>query len=172
LVELRSQIIEIEKALDSSCCLNQDLLSATKGHTLENITTIMQAAPSAEDLEGYELVIKPLMVGDCYWNEVDKRWIVQSKVIEANISIVAFVRTPIIEYIPTEEITDALCEELGRIPCEVTNSMNSEWESATLVQVADPSSAGFGTLRSGGGGYWWKYCRIKRSTIESLRGAE
>ena len=122
-------------------------MTATKGHTLENTAKIMGSLPPAEELERHKIT---------------------------NVAVY-FDSTPIIEYIPTEEIVDALIDELGRIECEVYNnsSSNKGWIPSILIQVESDVEYAYETPKAGKHDMrWWNQCRIKRSTIESLRGAK
>jgi hypothetical protein len=165
---------KLEKAEKLTNALGQEIaelhesrgsyMLATKGHTIENITTMMDTMPPAEDLEGYEVrAVKN-------WDQ-DPDWLRffgnkdHPEKGELFSHAPVLVRTPIIEYIPTEDITDSLCEELGRIPCEVRDRCE-DWENARLIAV-DGDVFRFVALDASDRAY--SECRIERSTIERLR---
>jgi hypothetical protein len=112
---------------------------ATNGHTLENIKTIMQAAPSPEELEGFTL----LKVTTTYRAE------------------------PITEYIPTDEITDELVDELGRISCEVRDTSKEQWQQGLLMEVILREEGLIYAVRTTGETMPFEYCRIKKSDLTS-----
>jgi hypothetical protein len=117
--------------------------SATNGHALENVKRIMGAF-KPRDFEG------------------------------VYIDSVQIKTTPIVEYIPTEEITDELCEELGRIECEVQDGHDPDrWiGSGRFLVAVNPEEYPPRFLTMRGSREEWRHCRIKRSTIERLRGAK
>jgi len=162
--DYRSQIIEIEKAHDALC-------DATKGYTLENITTFIEAMPPAEDLEGYEVEYRYPRIGDSAWLNHELRWKVVEK--EQRCGISAIVRTPIIEYIPTEDITDALARD--RVVCDVRYSCKTQWIPAVLLVVdgrPEKSVKYLVQLIESDDFVWFQadHCRIRKDTIERLRG--
>ena len=162
--DYRSQIIEIEKAHDALC-------DATKGYTLENITTFIEAMPPAEDLEGYEVEYRYPRIGDSAWLNHELRWKVVEK--EQRCGISAIVRTPIIEYIPTEDITDALARD--RVVCDVRYSCKTQWIPAVLLVVdgrPEKSVKYLVQLIASEDFVWFQvdHCRIRKDTIERLRG--
>jgi hypothetical protein len=120
------------------------MCEATNGHNLKNIKTIMGSF-KPRDLEG------------------------------SYIDSVHIKTTPIIEYIPTEEIVDALIDELGRIECEVCNNLSSNkgWIPSILIQVESDVEYAYETPKVGKHDMrWWNQCRIRKDTIESLRGSK
>jgi hypothetical protein len=146
--DLRSQIIEIEKAHDALC-------DATQGHTSANIVKMMQAMPPAEELEGYELTTP---------SSTDRRGF-RNGVWDAGCYLV---RTPIVQYLPTELITDELVAKHGSIVCDVRDRDDQDWTRAVLILIQADEEFGYcaiveanGLRRFG----WYNHCRIKLSDL-------
>jgi hypothetical protein len=121
--------------------------SATNGHTLEDIKTIMQAMPSPEELDGCKLVVTCDMLNP---------YIVHLDVV------------PIVEYFQGP-ITDELVQEHGRIECEVKDFRMEEWRPSELLLVDPKSEAPFGAFSEKDGVETWEECRILQSTIDKAR---
>ena len=78
------------------------------------------------------------------------------------------------EYLDESEITDELCQELGRVPCEVRDEDYDKWISVKLLAVVQDGD--FVCLHDDPGGkrIWldWIQIRISRSTVDEMRKAK
>ena len=141
---------------------NKELREATNGHTPENLEQIMKAAPPA----GCKFERREAKVGETFWNNWGE-WI---DIRHATPSWPVFVRTPIVEYIEGDEITDELVQLHGRLPCEIQGEGSDEWVKQGLLVAVDNPYPGIGSAT-----YWtrhdgimvgWYSCRIKKSDLK------
>jgi len=128
----------------------------------ENIATIMQAAPPAENLEGLKLEYRLPKEGEntwfytnkpnegCAWGAAGKHW-----------QTLFLVRVPIVEWIENDDITDEMVVKAGgRVPCEVRDREECEWVSETLLMVEEEMTCRFITVNTNR-----IKCRIKKSDL-------
>jgi len=142
--DYRSQIVQIEKAHDALC-------DATKGYTLENITTFMEAMPKPEELDGYVI--------ECIGQD---RGINQFELL--------FRVQPIIEYIPTEDLDDRLIS--AQLTCEYGDQRYQNKNGKLIAMVHDDLGHPFVILTARGSVARYSHCRIRKDTIERLRAAK
>jgi len=160
--KLQAKVTELQEKLKLLDAL-EDLFGE---YSIDNIRTIMEAMPSPEEMEGYEVRVSTERPHKAHGNS-------KVEIVEGDRWDITIIRKPIIEYIPTEDITDELCEEHGRIPCEVCNncSTNKAWIPSILIQVEIGVEYAYETPKEGRHGMrWWNQCRIRKDTIERLRG--
>jgi len=117
-----------------------NLMQVTRNHTLDNIATIIEVLPSADELEG-------------------RSFTAQKEYSYSHASMVKYFFTPIVEYIPTEEITDELPDKHGRIPCEFSDDGIKWYGPQLLIEVIDTR---FRIHQRG----LFSHCRIKKSDLE------
>jgi len=124
----------------------------TGNHTLENLRTIISAAPKAK--AGERVLVH---------SRSDYR-LGENRCVK-----VEFHSEPMVEYLEGDEITDALVlANGGRVPCKWKNAIG-DWVEGLLIAV-DPNqetpSYVIMSKTSGAVGTGWKHCIIKKSDIE------
>lgn len=124
-------------------------------YTPEQWEVFKHLLPDPETLKGYRLEYREPRINEEYFKR--KAWHKARLVTQKFL-----VRTPLIDYIEDDEITDELLvENGGRLPCEVRNCEEGPWSTTTLTMVAEH----FWTLpvegRAG-----WHHCRIKKSNLK------
>jgi hypothetical protein len=171
---LRGKIKKIEVDRDDLAASNDELNEddakqtkllcdygrATNGHAMEDIKTIIEAGPSPEDLEGCSLEYRLPTIGDTFYNRF-REWITCNATAP---TCKRLVRTPIIEYIPTEEITDELAKQ--RPQAQFRDNDGNAWSDTPymLVHVRTDLAPNGPYIDNK-----WRHCRIKRSTIDKSR---
>lgn len=156
---------ELQTAKDSHRALavyaNETLIG---DYAPDQLKTILAAAPPAESFEGFTLEFRTVKPGDEWWNHVDGVWELWS-----GQAFQHFIRTPIIEYIEGDDITDELVQKHGgRINAQGRdNKDGGEWADIELYRVFSQLNNRFmGTVRTESpySGFW-PYCRINKADI-------
>jgi len=134
-----------------------DYRAVTGKHSIENIATIMKAAPPAEGLDDYAWHYDHVSDGDNYWNSSIKAWLTYQGHMTDWMTII---RKPIIEWIenPTDEM---VVKAGGRVPCEVRDHEAQEWKDDTLFMVSHGKMLAFKGMD-----HHWKKCRVKKSDLQ------
>jgi len=152
-IKLQKKINILERCLEETeekyvdmCIDLVDLRKATCGHTPENVATIMEAAPSAGELEGRSFTA-----------QVGYRYTHASKV--------EYFFSHIVEYLENDEITDAMVVAAGgRVPCEVRWAEGDEPEKETLLMVRKSTVTQRFVCRDMN----YAFCRIKKSDLKEI----
>jgi len=132
-----------------------ELRAATAGHSIENIATIMKAAPLAEDLEGHEFEYRNPEDGEERFRT--GHWYRSGAILEPRL-----IRVPIVEWIENDDITDKMVVKAGgRVPCQVKDFEHEDWNDDTLYEVEMNGYHSFICKADE-----WKHCRIKKSDLE------
>jgi hypothetical protein len=148
---------DMSKAYTKAAHSLSDLKMATKGHTVENVAKAMGAMPPVAQLEGCVLEASP--IDKCHHGEHG-----------SSIGIHIHWK-PIVQYIPTESITDELVAKHGSITCEVRDRDDQTWTKAVLVLIQANAEFGYHVIiearprRLHG---WNRHCRIRQDVIDGL----